>query len=93
VADAVIEVVHQQRDRHVQRGAALGGHVLSLGLAARLAEEDAGPIVARRTPAIGRMRFADIDADELCLVAVALLEIFEGTKLGPIGASGKAAED
>jgi hypothetical protein len=41
----------------------------------------------------GRVRLADVDVKELCPVAVATFQLFDGPKLGPIGASGEAAED
>ena len=39
------------------------------------------------------MCFAHIDGDELNLIGIALLQLFEDPELGSKGASGEAAED
>ena len=58
-----------------------------------LAKADAGLLVCRRAGPVGRMSFADVDGNELGAIAVALGKFLEGAKLGPVGASGEAAED
>ena len=59
----------------------------------RLLDRDADTVVARFAPAIGRMRLADVDGQEIDTVAVALVNLFQDPKLGSVGASGEAAED
>ena len=93
VADTVVEVIDEQGHRHFQCGAAFVGQVGTLEERLGLRESDAIAIVRSHAPPVGRVGFADIDADELDLVAIDLFQIFDGPKLGPVGASGKAPKN
>lgn len=58
-----------------------------------LANLDADLVVAGGTGAINRMSFTDVYGQELNAVAIAAMKFLEGSRLGPVGASGEAAED
>src|SRR5207244_4499583 len=58
-----------------------------------LRNKNADAVVGGHSPTFSRMRLADVDREELDVVAVALVDFFQDPKLGSVGSSGKAAED
>lgn len=90
---AVVDRVHQERHGHSERGTALRRNRLALFDRLWLREDDFVAFVRWQLPAVRRMRFTNIDAEEDELVAVLPFEFFEGAELGPIWSSGETPED
>lgn len=89
----VFDVVEQCRDFDLEPTHTGVGHGLALGVGLRVGVNDALPLVDGELPAIARMRFLDVDDEELGAIFVLAVEIVEGGNLPPERRSSVAAED
>src|SRR5262249_24470793 len=93
MTDGIVHLVNDHWRRHFECRAAFGGYFFTGVLTLGLQDRDAHAVVARLAPAVGWVCFPNVHGQELYAVAIFLVEILQGPKLGPIGPSGKAAEN
>jgi hypothetical protein len=93
-ANAIVDIVDEQRHGDIQHLAALARHVDALTDNRGLIDGGASFHFEFHGPdAVARMRFANVNGHEFDLVGITIVQIFEDPKLGPEGASRETAED
>ena len=93
MADPVIDLIDDHGHGHLQSAATLLGNLVPFEFVARLRDGNAGLVIARHSPTVGRVCFADVDRQKLGAILIARVQFLQGPELGPVGRSGKVAED
>ena len=85
--------IDDQRDRHLERTAALGRCFDSLVKILRLRDLDSGSFISAAGPSIGWVRLLDVNRVEIGAVLQPAVNFFQDSRLESKGASREAAED
>src|SRR6516162_6744834 len=93
MADAIVDLIHQQWHADFQSRAALLGYLRSHAEDLRLGDGYADFIIRLHSPSFDGMCFADVHGHEFHFVTVPPLEVFQDPKLGSEGPSGEASKN
>lgn len=92
-ADAIIDIVDQDRHAHFQQIVTLRRHGNPFEGRLGLGCDDADPVIRLHAPTVSGMSFTNIHGQELDPIAILLAQVVEGPKLGPERPSGEAPKD
>lgn len=91
--DLIVDSINDQRDGHLQCLATLHGGRDAFVEFLGLSDRDSHAVVARRTPAVGRVRFANVNRIEVGSIFESSIDLVEDSRLESKRASGETTED